>query len=124
MQRDTEMVRKVLLAIQARKDLRPQELTIDGEDDFTVRYHVALLYDAGYIDGSAFGVHDGPYKTVLVRDLAWTGHDFAAVLANDTVWGKIKGSFNAKDLATMPLSMINLAGTCLLEAWVKQSVGL
>lgn len=34
MQRDMEMIRKVLLAIQARKDLDLKELSIEGEDDF------------------------------------------------------------------------------------------
>lgn len=65
-----------------------------------------------------------PYKEVLVKDLSWSGHDFVAILSNDTVWGKIKSSFTAKDLATMPLSMIKTAGAGLLELWVKQQVGL
>lgn len=123
MQRDMEMIKKVLLAVQARKDLHREELSIEGEDDFTVRYHVEMLYDAGFVDGSA-KYFDMPYKTVLVKDLSWAGHDFVAVLANDTVWNKIKSSFSASDLATLPLSMIKVAGTALLEQYVKQKVGL
>ena len=124
MQRNIEMIRKVLLAIQARSDMHPQELSIDGEDDFTVRHHVAILYAEGFINGSSFETSDVPYKAVYISDLTWAGHDIVAVLANDKVWSKITSSIDPVDLAGLPLSVINSVGTGLLDAWAKQSVGL
>jgi hypothetical protein len=56
--------------------------------------------------------------------MSWAGHDFVAVLENDTVWSKIKASYSAAQLAALPLEVIKTVGVGLLETWAKQKAGL
>jgi hypothetical protein len=123
MQREMDMIRKVLLAVQAKGDLVPRNLSIPEEDDFLVGYHVALLHEAGFIAGPAMSHNGVPYKDVLVTDLTWAGHDFVAALGNERIWSKIKSAFSTKDLAGMPLQMIQDIGVSLLAEWAKQKAG-
>jgi hypothetical protein len=44
MQRDMEVIRKILQAVQNKKDLKMEFLKVDGLDDFTVGYHVARCF--------------------------------------------------------------------------------
>ncbi|UJW87958.1 DUF2513 domain-containing protein [Devosia sp. SL43] len=124
MKRDMDVIRKIMLAVQARTDIDPRLLKVDGLDDFTVGYHVALLHDVGLIVGPSTQTYDTPYKQVLVKDLSWEGHDFVAAMANDTVWGKLKQSLSPSDLASLPLKIIKDVGTGILEQWVKTQIGL
>ncbi|CAL8972876.1 hypothetical protein RHODGE_RHODGE_01029 [Rhodoplanes serenus] len=122
--RDMEMVRKVMLAIEAKTDLTPREIKIDGEDDLVVGHHIELLFAAGMIDGLESRVIGRPYAFILVRDLTWEGHDFVASLKNDTVWNQLKTKLSAAELASLPLSVIKSVATAAVEHWAKTRLGL
>jgi len=40
---------------------------------------------------------------ILVKDLTWSGHDLAAVLENETVWGQFKQRLSPSELVQIPL---------------------
>jgi hypothetical protein len=125
MQRDMEVVRKVLRAVKDRKDLRPSQLHIDGLDDFTVGYHVYLLHAAGYIVGDRTPALAGPYPQILVSDLSWDGHEFAgAILADESTWEKVKASVGAEQLVSMPLKVVQELAIKALTAWGLNKLGL
>ena len=118
MRRDMEVVRKVLRAIQDKDNLTPRKLTVEGLDDFTVGYHVALLHEAGYIDGPSTKTNSLPYKHVLVTDLTWQGHEFAgAILSDESTWDKIKATLGPEKLISMPLRVIQDIATKELTEW-------
>lgn len=122
--RDMEMVRKVMLAIEAKSDLTPREIKLDGEDDLVVGHHVELLFAAGMIDGITKTVISRPYAFVLVRDLTWEGHDFVASLKNDTVWHQLKTKLSPAELASLPISVIKSVAAAAVEHWAKTKLGL
>ncbi len=122
--RDMELIREILLTIQARPDSMLQRFTLDGYDQNVVGRHVQLLVQEGYLDGK---VHDSSLQhqlTCFVSDLTWKGHDFVAAIQNDTVWEKIKNAMSPKELATAPITLIKTLGMRLLEDHLKQLVGL
>jgi Hypothetical protein (DUF2513) len=123
-QRDMEMVRKVLFAIEAKADLKPEEIKIPNEDDLKVGRHIELLFSEGMIDGIESRQTNRPYSCILVRDLTWQGHEFAASLRNDTVWGSIKAKFSAAELASVPLSVLNKVLAAGVEHWALGKLGL
>jgi hypothetical protein len=43
MTRDMELIRKILLEIQSRKDLEPREVKIEGYNDVILGRHIELL---------------------------------------------------------------------------------
>jgi hypothetical protein len=124
MTRDMELIRKIFIAIQKRKDTRPSMLEIEGADEAILARHLEMLLSAGLIEGQKSVPLDRGIPMVLVKDLSWEGHDFAATLLNDTVWLQIKKKFSAADLATLPLAVFKSAGTALLEHWAKAQLGL
>jgi len=122
MTRDMELIRKVILEIQARKDAEFQPIEMEGYDHGTVIRHLELMSEAGLIVAHISRGYD---QTVIrVKDLTWAGHDFAAALANENVWGKIKKSFSPADLAAMPLGILKELGLGLLSQWAKGQLGL
>lgn len=124
MQRDMELVREVLRTIKNKEDLTPREITISGYPEEVARRHVAMLYDEGYIDGSHQDMIDDG-RHVFVIDLSWRGHEFAgALLADETVWSKVKASLGPEKLATLPLKFIETVAMDALSAWVKSNIGL
>ncbi|MHC2273532.1 hypothetical protein ACVME8_000143 [Bradyrhizobium diazoefficiens] len=124
MQRDMEVIRQILRAVRDKKDLTPRILSIAGLDDFTVGYHVSLLHQAGYIAGPSISGGDVPFTRVLVSDLTWQGHDFAGViLAEDSVWEKIKRALGPEKLIQMPLKIVQDVATKELTAWAMSQLG-
>lgn len=117
MQRDMEVIRKVLRAIQQKKDLELRTLKVEGLDDFTVGYHLMLLRKAGYVDGPEPKITNGvPFAPV--RDLTWEGHEFAgAILSDDSTWEKIKAALGPEKLVTMPLNVVQTIATKALTEW-------
>lgn len=125
MQRDMELVRDILRAVIGREGLKLREVKIDGYDPEAVGRHVELLYRAGYIEGVSHQAISAPYAKVLVKDLTWEGHEFAgALLANDSVWQKVKAAFEPEVLRAMPLRLIQSVATDALKAWVLSQMGL
>ena len=61
---------------------------------------------------------------MVVTDMSWAGHDFLAALENKDVWSKLKQTFSAEQLASLPLDVIKGVGTGLLLHWAKGQAGL
>lgn len=125
MNRDMELIREILLDVKRRNTLEEKPVRIDGYDETVVARHVELLFEAGYLDGRNLTVlaSAGP-ATIVVKDMSWAGHDFIAVLENQTVWNQIKNQFPAAQLAGLPLDVIKTVGTGLLTEYAKSSLGL
>jgi Hypothetical protein (DUF2513) len=101
-----------------------QHVGAPGYEDIVVARHLELLMHAGLIEGGENAPINAPHHIFMVKDMTWEGHDFLAAIQNDGVWGKIKQAFPAKELATMPLSVLKTVGIGLLEQYVKAKLGL
>lgn len=89
MKRDMELVRKLLLAVESGQ----MNFVIDGYNNDTVKYHKALVIDAGLAEGSVLksgmGNREIPVNVMLTK-LTWAGHDFIDAIASDSNWAKVK----------------------------------
>jgi len=89
--RDWDLIREILLAIEARCDggaINQAELDITAAGAQAVSYHLALLHEAGLIDAIDVGSHDG--DDFLVRRLTWDGHEFLDAARDETTWKQAK----------------------------------
>lgn len=59
-----------------------------------------------------------------MKDLSWDGHEFLAVMSNDTVFKQLKSALNAKDIAGLPLRMVYEVGLDLTKQWLKGKLGI
>ena len=124
MTRDMELIRKIISAIQSRKDAAPEMgVSIEGYDPPIVMRHVEMLFNAGFIDGTPRGTAGGK-PLIEVRDLSWSGHDFAASIENESVWTKIKQKLTPAELSTVPLAIMKDLGTALLKSYLMGKLGL
>jgi hypothetical protein len=124
MKRDMELIRRILIEIQSRKDVKPREVTIEGVDDTIVFRHVELLAHAGYIEFIKSEPLNAPHGIIMIKELSWEGHDFVNALENDGVWNKIKQKLSAAELADLPLSVLKSVGVGLLKQSAMRAVGL
>jgi hypothetical protein len=124
MQRDMNLVRKIMLSVQSRGDVFPKNVKIDDVDDEILGRHVEMLFDAGFLDGSKMQSISLSYHIVLVRDLSWGGHDFIDAISKDGVWQKLKETFSPTELSTMPLKVLKDASIACFTSIVKARMGL
>lgn len=90
MKRDLDLVRSILLDIEAGEAGQPiNSFTFDGKTESEISEHVAILTEAGYLDASIVEDGMGMPHAFVVRRLTWSGHEFLANAKNDTVWEKV-----------------------------------
>lgn len=86
MKRDMDLVRKIMLAVEAsERPLDSSLIRIGGYTGETITEHMRLLNEAGLIEGiSAYSV-EHRLKWIELR-LTWNGHDFLDAARNENVW--------------------------------------
>jgi Hypothetical protein (DUF2513) len=86
MKRDMDIIR--LLLIEQETGERPEEL--NWQDEKLVVYNIALMLDAGLIEGKIIPDTCGnPTAAVIIR-MTWAGHDFLDSARDPTIWNKAK----------------------------------
>jgi hypothetical protein len=91
MVRDMDLVRKIMLNIQAGDFYGG----VEGYDDDAVNYHKALLAEKGLIEATPHYPSTGRTPPdipdlVMIKRMTWEGHDFIEAIATDTKWNKVK----------------------------------
>jgi len=120
MKRDLNLIRTILLAIEANPAGRPiLGFDAPGHSVEEIREHVQLLDDAGFIDANILTGGMGEPTGFLVTRMTWSGQEFLAHAKNDTIWKKVLSQAEAKGMSA---SMAVING--LLEAAAKRWVGL
>jgi hypothetical protein len=94
MQRDMDLIRKILLVIEEQPAGKRFRVKIEGYDDDAIQGHLALLYEHKLINAIDASSHSG--QAYLVRGLTWEGHDFIEAVRNETVWRKAFGIITEK----------------------------
>jgi hypothetical protein len=124
MTRDMELIRKIIAEIQSRKEAKLKPLDISSFPEAVVARHLEMMLDAGLIEGAKSDGVDAPFPTIYVKDLTWSGHDFAGAIMNDTIWAKLKKQLSPSELATIPLPLLKDLGVALLGQLLKDKLGL
>jgi hypothetical protein len=96
MQRDMELIRKILMQSEAANGRRVTPADVDGYDETTVIGHYVLLREAGFIDATVkYYMGDSP-PIAHVDRITWRGYEFLETIRNDTVWNKTTAFIKAK----------------------------
>ena len=108
MKRDMELIREILLAIEA-SDHDPQtwiELDFPNHDPTFVSYQVQLLAQATLIE--ATDLSDDAGSDWRPQSVTWTGHEFLDAARNDTVWKKTLSTIGEKAVS-VPFEVLKAA---------------
>ena len=86
MKRDMDLIRLLLLQQESGED--PPEL-----EEYPIElvvYNLALMIDAGFVDGTIIADHEGSPAGASIIRLTWAGHDFLDSTRDPTIWTKAK----------------------------------
>lgn len=86
MKRDMNLVRSILLSIEATPVNGNVPLDFPGYDEDTVHYHLKIMVDGGLIEG--LDISDPFSQRVMPMGITWAGHDFIDNARSETVWKK------------------------------------
>jgi hypothetical protein len=119
-QRDMELVRKILFALEAKPVPDAIEtVKIEGYDDLTVRYHLLLLAQAKLIDYEPAVTKTGRVIYVLAFNPSWQGYEFLDAVRDEAVWNRLKAQVSDKG-ASVPFDVLKLLAIEL----AKKMIGL
>ena len=121
MKRNMDLVREVLLQIEATDIGEKIELDIPDHSDGEIGLHVELMIEHGLVKGTTIPSSDGPVHRILayhIEKMMWEGHDFLAAARNDTIWEKAK----KKCLGATGGLAFDVLKACLVES-CKEAVG-
>jgi hypothetical protein len=120
MKRDMDLVRSILLEIEARGDPELRNVPfIQGYDEGVVTSHVALLLDAGLASGIDASTMDG--QDYMEIGMTWAGYEFLDNVRDPEIWRTTKTG--AAKLGSFSLSLIGDLAKAALTA-KAQSLGL
>lgn len=90
MKRDLDLVRLLLLEVEAADKEAPRDIKVLKFSDDEVNYHLALMIDAALIDGRISRTLGPGVPQVMVIKMTWGGHEYLDDVRSDTVWQKTK----------------------------------
>jgi len=115
MKRDLDLVRKILLAMEAEAHgFAPAPFTIPGYDQEVIGHHVLLMIEGRLITGVAITAQGDGSPTALPGSITWTGHEFLDATRTDRVWTKIKTEMKDRGVA-LPFTLVQELALKLLK---------
>lgn len=107
MKRDIELVRRILLALEAHPHgFAPQPFTVVGYDQDTIDHHVWLMAQGGLLQASATTGLGARSPVALPESITWAGHEFLDVVRSDKVWRKLQTELKDRAI-TLPFSLLH-----------------
>lgn len=115
MTRDMDLVRKILVGVEARNDpFSFEELVIDGHEPAEVSGHLEMLAEAGYVEVTDLTTMGTSYRKLCPKRLTWAGHEFLDSVRNESVWIDVKKKITSQGGA-LPLEIIKALAIAALK---------
>src|SRR5258708_35475547 len=87
MTRDMDLVRRILVEVEARDDpFSFEELAVEGHEPFEVSGHLEMLAEAGYVAVRDLTTMGTAYRKFCPVRLTWAGHEFLGSVRSESVW--------------------------------------
>lgn len=92
MKRDMELVREILLAIEASPSgFAPRPLQIRDYSAEQIGYHVLIMDEGGLIEADVTTTKNSASPGALAKRLTWQGHEFLDAARDPGIWKKAMG---------------------------------
>jgi hypothetical protein len=119
MQRDWELIRKILLAVEANPPGQTVGMSaISGVDPGIVGSHISMLKDAGFLKAAILPGFGGAIRGAEISELTFAGHDLLDTIKSHGVWEKVKTTAKEKGVELSFEAVKTLAALAL-----KQIIG-
>lgn len=124
MQRDMELIRKILFIIEDKYIdtwLGSDEIVIDGYNMKIIGYHCSILHDAGLISDYEGQYADNELYYFCVGGLTWDGHELLDKIKSDTVWNKTKDTIKTKGIPFV-LGSVKEIATAVTTTMIQSAI--
>lgn len=106
MRRDMDLVRSILLQVEAATGpVESGELDYGGHSQQEVYYHIDLMANRGLIDADLRRDWSGRVISATVSALTWDGQDYLDAMRDDRVWSRAKAAI-AKGVGSTTFGVI------------------
>lgn len=122
MKLDKDLVREILLAVEASKEdpLGWIQVDLEGREALEISYHVMLLHEAGLIVGQDLSTYDG--LEWLPKRLTYKGHEFLDTVRDGEVWRRTKAG--AEKAGVAGLGVLLELGKAYGKEVLKEKLGI
>lgn len=121
MKRDMELIRELLLAIEAVDSPDIFQATLKLQVNSTredMIYNLKLMIDARFLDAEPLDTMAGT-SDILIKRMTWEGHEFLDSARNESIWKETMGLVQQKG-GSVAIGVL----TQLLTTVAKQHFGL
>lgn len=107
MKRDNDLLRDILLTVEACPDVPPKTLRIESFLDYCdnpaiISLHIGLLQEAGLIEADRIQRNDG-IKGWDIKRLTFAGYEYLDTIRSAKVWRNVKQRLQAAGGATLDI---------------------
>ena len=107
MKRDKDVLRDILLTVEACPDVPPKTLRIESFFDYCdnpaiISLHIELLQEAGLIEADRIQRNDG-IKGWDIKRLTFAGYEYLDTIRSAKVWRNVKQRLQAAGGATLDI---------------------
>lgn len=121
MERDWEVIRAILLELEKHLQVMPKMVADLGHDIESVKYHMDMLIQAGFVDGQSVRSKSlsgrARITSAYADRMTFAGHDLLDTIRSDTMWTKIKAVAIAKGI-DLTFDAVKAIAGAVVSSWL------
>jgi hypothetical protein len=90
MKRDLDLVRQLMLQIEALPASPPVQYRADEVEDSVLLKHLEMLISAGLVAGKISQSHGARGDVISISGLTWEGHEWVEMVRSQALWNEVK----------------------------------
>jgi hypothetical protein len=92
MKRDLDLVRQLMLQIEALPAAPPVQYRMSEIEDAVLLAHLEMLIEAGLVNGRISRSQGTRGDVISVSGLTWQGHEWIEMVRSQSLWNEVKSA--------------------------------
>ena len=92
MRRDLDLVRQLMLQIEALPAAPPVQYRMSEIEDPVLLAHLEMLIEAGLVNGRISRSQGARGDVISVSGLTWQGHEWIEMVRSQSLWNEVKSA--------------------------------
>jgi hypothetical protein len=92
MKRDLDLVRQLMLQIEALPAAPPVQYRMSEIEDPVLLAHLEMLIEAGLVNGRISRSQGARGDVISVSGLTWQGHEWVEMVRSQSLWNEVKSA--------------------------------
>ena len=92
MKRDLDLVRQLMLQIEALPAAPPVQYRMSEIEDPVLLAHLEMLIEAGLVNGRISRSQGARGDVISVSGLTWQGHEWIEMVRSQSLWNEVKSA--------------------------------